>query len=115
MVKILLADDEEAITSELGPFLERSGFQVAIARDGDDALRKVESFRPDLLVLDILMPGSNGREVCRRLRASGNWTPVIMLTQIGTSGERALSLEKGAPQGQVSRGVYRAVTSSRHG
>lgn len=96
MVKILLADDEEAITSELGPFLERSGFEVVVARSGDETLRKVESFQPDLVVLDILMPGPNGREVCRRLRASGNWTPVIMLTQIGTSGERALSLEEGA-------------------
>lgn len=96
MVRILLADDEEAITSELGPFLERSGFEVAVARSGDEALEKVASFRPDLVVLDILMPGPNGREVCRRLRASGNWTPVIMLTRVGTSGERALTLEEGA-------------------
>lgn len=96
MVKVLLADDEEAITSELAPLLERCGFNVAVARDGDEALRLVESFQPDLIVLDILMPGLNGREVCRRLRAVGNWTPVIMLTQVGTSAERAMTLEEGA-------------------
>ncbi len=96
MAKILLADDEAAITSELKPFLERSGFQVAVAQDGNDALNKVSSFHPDLIVLDILMPGPSGREVCRRLRTSGIWTPVIMLTQIDSSGERVLSLEEGA-------------------
>lgn len=96
MTRILLADDEEAITSELAPFLERSGFQVGVARNGDEALQMAESLRPDLIVLDVLMPGPNGREVCRRLRMSGNWTPVIMLTQVGASGERAMSLEEGA-------------------
>lgn len=96
MVKILLADDEQAITSELGPFLQRNGFEVAIARDGEEALDLTNAFRPDLIVLDVLMPRLDGRAVCRRLRAAGNWTPVIMLTQVGTAAERALSLEEGA-------------------
>ncbi len=96
MVKILLADDERAITSELGPFLQRNGFEVAVARNGEEALVLAGRFRPDLIVLDVLMPGLDGRAVCRRLRAAGNWTPVIMLTQVGTSAERALSLEEGA-------------------
>lgn len=96
MIRVLLADDEPAITSELGPFLQRNGFQVAIARDGGEALALAGSAQPDLIVLDVLMPKINGRGVCRRLRASGNWTPVIMLTQVGASAERALSLEEGA-------------------
>ena len=96
MVKILLVDDEEAITAELRPFLERGGFTVATAPDGAEGLRMIPSFQPDLVVLDVIMPGLNGREVCRRLRAVGNWTPVIMLTQVGASSERALSLEEGA-------------------
>ena len=96
MVKILLADDEPAITRELGPFLQRNGFEVAIARDGDEALALASHFQPDLIVLDVLMPKLDGRAVCRRLRESGNWTPVIMLTQVGASAERALSLEEGA-------------------
>jgi DNA-binding response OmpR family regulator len=95
-VRVLLADDEAAITSELTPLLERSGFAVTVARTGDEALRLARALPPDLVVLDILMPGLNGREVCRRLRAAGNWTPVIMLTQVGTAGERAMSLEEGA-------------------
>ncbi|MCL5265456.1 MAG: response regulator transcription factor [Chloroflexi bacterium] len=94
--KILLADDEEAITTELAPFLERSGFEVAVARDGDQALTLAKSLQPDLIVLDIVMPGLNGREVCRQIRASGNWTPIVMLTRVGASGERAMSLEEGA-------------------
>lgn len=96
MVHILLADDEHAITAELTPFLERSGFAVDVAHHGEEALRLVQMLRPDLVVLDVLMPGVSGREVCRRLRSDGNWTPVIMLTQVGSAGERAMSLEEGA-------------------
>lgn len=94
--KILLVDDEEAITSNLAPFLERAGFIVAVAADGETALRRVDDFVPDLIVLDVLMPKLDGREVCRRLRATGNWTPIMMLTQVGSPAERAMSLEEGA-------------------
>ncbi len=94
--RILLADDEMAITSHLAPFLERSGFQVAIAADGEAALRGVSEFHPDLIVMDVLMPRLDGREALRRLRRSGNWTPVILLTQIGSPTERAMALEEGA-------------------
>ncbi len=96
MTRILVADDERAITAELAPFLERSGFEVAVAHDGAEVLQMAGSMRPDLIVLDVLMPELTGREVCRRLRAAGNWTPLIMLTQVGISGERAMSLEEGA-------------------
>jgi DNA-binding response OmpR family regulator len=94
--RILLVDDEEAITSNLAPFLERAGFTVEVAGDGEEALRRVADFAPDLIVLDVLMPKLDGREVCRRLRAAGNWTPIIMLTQVGSPAERAMSLEEGA-------------------
>jgi DNA-binding response OmpR family regulator len=94
--KILLVDDEQAITTNLAPFLERSGFVVAVAADGEEALRQVASFGPDLIVLDILMPKVDGREALRRLRQAGNWTPVILLTQVGESTERAMALEEGA-------------------
>jgi DNA-binding response OmpR family regulator len=94
--KILLVDDEQAITANLAPFLERSGFVVAVAADGEEALRQVASFGPDLIVLDILMPRVDGREVLRRLRQADNWTPVILLTQVGESTERAMALEEGA-------------------
>jgi DNA-binding response OmpR family regulator len=94
--KVLLVDDEQAITANLAPFLERSGFSVAVAADGQEALRQVSSFRPDLIVLDVLMPRMDGRELLRRLRQQDDWTPVILLTQVGESTERAMALEEGA-------------------
>ncbi|MBI4505109.1 MAG: response regulator transcription factor [Chloroflexi bacterium] len=93
---ILLVDDEKALTAELAPFLERSDFKVAVARDGEEALALVETAKPDLIVLDVVMPRLNGREVCRQLRSRGDWTPVIMLTQIGAAVERGMTLEEGA-------------------
>jgi len=94
--KILLVDDETAITANLAPFLERAGFTVEVAGDGQEAMRRIADFAPNLVVLDVLMPGLDGREVCRRLRAAGDWTPVVLLTQVGESTERAMALEEGA-------------------
>jgi DNA-binding response OmpR family regulator len=93
---ILLVDDEAAITSNLAPFLNRSGFEVSVAADGEEALQKVASMAPDMLVLDVLMPRMDGREVLRRLRQQGNWIPILLLTQVGEAGERAMALEEGA-------------------
>ena len=93
---ILLVDDETAITDNLAPFLNRSGFAVAVAANGEQALEKVASGKPDLLVLDVLMPRLDGREVLRQLRQAGNWTPIILLTQVGEASERAMALEEGA-------------------
>jgi DNA-binding response OmpR family regulator len=94
--KVLLVDDEPAITANLAPFLERSGFTVAVAADGAEALQQAAEFGPDLLVLDVLMPKIDGREVLRRLRQADDWTPIILLTQVGESTERAMALEEGA-------------------
>ncbi len=96
MDKVLLVDDESAITANLAPFLERAGFAVAVAADGEEALRQVAGFAPDLVILDVLMPKLDGREVLRRLRRAGNWVPVILLTQVGESTERAMALMEGA-------------------
>jgi DNA-binding response OmpR family regulator len=94
--KILLADDESAITSNLAPFLERAGFSVMVVSDGQAALDAVLAAKPELVILDVLMPRLDGREVLRRVRKSGNWSPVILLTQVGEASERALALEEGA-------------------
>jgi DNA-binding response OmpR family regulator len=94
--KILLVDDESAITANLAPFLERSGYAVAVASDGEEALKKIPSYDPDLVILDVLMPKIDGREVLRKIRLSGDWTPVILLTQVGEATERAMALEEGA-------------------
>lgn len=93
---ILLADDEAAITTNLAPFLERSGFRVSVAGDGQAALETIAAQPPDLVVLDVLMPRLDGREVLRRLRRSGSVLPVILLTQVGGTTERAIALEEGA-------------------
>jgi DNA-binding response OmpR family regulator len=93
---ILLVDDEQAITSNLSAFLNRSGFDTAVAENGEEALRKIEKSPPDLIVLDVLMPKIDGREVLRHLRQADDWTPVILLTQVGEASERAMALEEGA-------------------
>lgn len=94
--RVLLADDDDAIRENLGAFLGRAGFDVQTAADGVAALTAVASGKPQLIVLDVVMPGIDGRSVLRRLRAAGTWTPVVLLTQIGESYERAAALEEGA-------------------
>jgi DNA-binding response OmpR family regulator len=94
--RVLLVDDEEAITVTLAPFLERSGFAVTVAADGLEALAAHQAERPDIVVCDVLMPRMDGRELVRRLRADEHWTPVIMLTKVDESFERTAALEDGA-------------------
>jgi DNA-binding response OmpR family regulator len=93
---ILLADDDPTIADSLAPFLERAGFHVLVVSDGVNALEKAQSHHPELIILDVLMPRMDGREVLRRLRRSRVWTPTILLTQVGEASERALALEEGA-------------------
>lgn len=93
---ILLVDDEQAIIENLQPFLERSGFRVSSASNGKMALDVISKDTPDLVVMDVLMPVMDGRQVLRQLRQQENWLPVILLTQIGESTERAMALEEGA-------------------
>lgn len=94
--RLLIVDDERDLLAELAALLRRSGYWVETASSGRQAVQAVEQFRPHLIVLDVLMPGMDGREVVRRLRQASDWTPVILLTQVGNSAERALSLQEGA-------------------
>lgn len=96
VTRVLLVDDETAITDSLAPFLRRTGFEVEVASDGESALARALGGAQDMIVLDILLPRLDGREVLRRLRAEGRSTPVILLTQVGESGERAMALGEGA-------------------
>src|SRR6185312_3457628 len=93
---ILLVDDEPAITDNLAPFLQRAGFSVTVAHTGEDALARVRAGGPDLVVLDVLLPGMDGRAVLRQVRHEKRQVPIILLTQVGESGERAMALEEGA-------------------
>lgn len=94
--KILLVDDEESILSTLKMFLGLSGFQVATASNGAEALETIRQYKPDLIVLDVLMPQLDGRETLRRLRQRGDWTPVILLTQVTGTAQRIMAIEEGA-------------------
>lgn len=94
--RLLLVDDETAITANLAPFLERAGFSVSTAGDGAQAVQQISRVKPALVILDVLMPRMDGRQVLRHLRQAGDWTPIILLTQVGEASERAMALEEGA-------------------
>lgn len=95
MPRILLVDDEPLITDSLSYSLRREGFDVQAVGDGAAALEEIVKFEPDLVVLDIMLPGMSGLEVCRQLRAKSA-IPVIMLTARGEEIDRVLGLEVGA-------------------
>lgn len=98
MTTILVVDDEEPIQELLRFNLEKEGYQVAVAKDGQEALDRVKDEQPDLLVLDVMLPGMSGVEVCRRLRLNPKYQqlPIIMLTAKGEEIDKVLGLELGA-------------------
>jgi DNA-binding response OmpR family regulator len=92
---ILLVDDEDAVQKLLSYPLEREGFRVVPARDGEEALQRFAAERIDLVVLDVMLPRLDGLEVCRRLRAQSS-VPIIMLTARDDELDKVLGLELGA-------------------
>ncbi|HEU5001321.1 MAG TPA: response regulator transcription factor [Actinomycetota bacterium] len=92
---ILVVEDEPSIASLLTLYLTDSGFEVVTAGDGLQALERAEALRPALVILDVMLPGIDGLEVCRRLRAT-NRTPIIMLTARDQEVDRIVGLELGA-------------------
>jgi two-component system, OmpR family, response regulator MprA len=95
-VRILVADDDPAVRDSLRRSLAFNGYEVSTASDGQAALEAVRDARPDLLLLDVNMPTLDGLETCRRLRASGDDLPVLMLTARVEVGDRVLGLDVGA-------------------
>jgi DNA-binding response OmpR family regulator len=93
---VLLVDDEDSIQKLLTFPLEREGFHVIQARDGEEALERFRRAPVDLVVLDLMLPGLDGLEVCRRLRAEASAVPIIMLTARGDEVDKVLGLELGA-------------------
>lgn len=96
MKRILIAEDQTDIRDLLVLNLRGAGYQVAEAQDGREALAAHGQQPADLLVLDLMMPGEDGLEICRRLRTAGNRTPIIMLTAKGDEMDRIVGLELGA-------------------
>src|SRR5438477_7541844 len=97
--RVLVVDDDLTVAEVVVDYLRHAGMEPRHAADGPTALGLAEEWRPDLVVLDLMLPGIGGLEVCRRLRdARGQQTPlpVIMLTALGGETDRVLGLETGA-------------------
>ena len=93
--KILVVDDVTNICELLRLYLTKEGYQVTTANDGEEGLEKFNQLKPDMVLLDVMMPKMDGLEVCRRIRKLGN-TPVMMLTAKGETFDKVLGLELGA-------------------
>ncbi|WP_320671586.1 response regulator transcription factor [Patulibacter defluvii] len=96
MAQVLVVDDEPTVVTALERALRLDGHEVGVATDGERALDQLASSQPDLVVLDVMMPRVDGLEVCRRLRASGDRTPVLMLTARDGIDDRVDGLDAGA-------------------
>ncbi|MGZ5650409.1 MAG: response regulator transcription factor [Usitatibacter sp.] len=96
--RVLIAEDEESIVASLEFLMRQCGFETRVARNGDDAIASIAEFRPDLVLLDIMLPGRSGFEVCRFIRGDEELRGmrVLMLTAKGGNGEVARGLAAGA-------------------
>jgi DNA-binding response OmpR family regulator len=95
MARVLVVDDDVTVREVVVSYLKAGGHDVSEAADGDEALRSMRSDPADLVVLDLMMPGIDGLEVCRRLRTTSD-VPIIMLTALGAEVDRVVGLESGA-------------------
>jgi two-component system response regulator MprA len=96
MPRIVVVDDDEALRNAVRRALRLEGYDVDLAADGEEALARLGGMTADLVVLDVLMPGVDGITVCRRLRESGDRTPILMLTAREAVSDRVAGLDAGA-------------------
>ena len=108
--KILVVDDEKNICELLRLYLAKEGYNVTMANDGNTALAEFDKVKPDLVLLDVMMPGMDGWEVCRRIRANSK-TPIIMFTAKGETYDKVLGLELGADDYIVKDSDIKEVTA----
>jgi two-component system phosphate regulon response regulator OmpR len=94
--RVLIVEDEPGIAFALEADLESEGYGVKVAKTGDDGLRLAQSGEFDLILLDVMLPGKDGFEICRALRRSGSKTPIILLTAKAQEAEKVMGLELGA-------------------
>ena len=94
-IKILVVDDDSNICELLRLYLNKEGFDVVTAADGEEAVERFDSIRPDMILLDVMMPNLDGWQVCRRIRKKSD-CPIIMLTAKGELFDKVLGLELGA-------------------
>ncbi len=95
MGKIMVADDDKNICELIRIYLEKEGYTVVIANDGEEAIKTFTAEQPDMVLLDVMMPKLDGWQVCREIRQKGN-TPIIMVTAKGETFDKVLGLELGA-------------------
>src|SRR2546425_5709230 len=93
--RILVVEDEQTVAEVVDRYLRRDGYNVCVAHDGLDGMEEYDRFQPDLVVLDLMLPGLDGMEVCRRIRSHAT-TPIIMLTARGDEVDKLVGLEIGA-------------------
>lgn len=93
---MLVVDDEQSIVTLLKYNLEQAGYIVEIAQDGEEAIQKEKETKPDLIVLDVMLPKKDGIEVCKTIRSDKNQVPILMLTAKDDEFDRVLGLELGA-------------------
>ena len=96
MAKILVIEDDRSIRDDLQDTLRFHGYEAFTAADGLAGLALVRAESPDLVVLDVMMPGPDGLDVCRKLRSEGNGVPIILLTALGSESDKLLGFELGA-------------------
>ncbi|AJC95972.1 response regulator transcription factor [Staphylococcus hyicus] len=94
--RVLVVDDEQSIVTLLKYNLEQAGYIVEIAQDGEEAIQKEKETKPDLIVLDVMLPKKDGIEVCKTIRSDKNQVPILMLTAKDDEFDRVLGLELGA-------------------
>ncbi|HZN17972.1 MAG TPA: response regulator, partial [Micromonosporaceae bacterium] len=94
--RILVVEDDERVAASLRRALEYAGFAVGLASDGPAALARAARDRPDLVILDVMLPGLGGLDVCRALRAAGGESMVLMLTARDATADRVAGLDAGA-------------------
>jgi DNA-binding response OmpR family regulator len=95
MIKVLIIDDNRQITSILEEYAKKEGYETVIATDGKEGISKFETEKPDIILLDVMMPKIDGFEVCREIRKSSQ-VPIIMITARGEDFEKIMGLEIGA-------------------
>lgn len=94
--RVLVVEDDEAIATGLAFNLERKGYEVVVSNDGSEGLERATAAHFDLVILDVRLPGLDGFQVCQRLRAMGNFTPILMLTARGQPDDVIFGLKMGA-------------------
>ena len=107
--RILIVDDDENIAELISLYLTKECFETKIVYDGESALDTLSSFKPNLILLDLMLPGMDGYQVCREIRKNNN-TPIIMLSAKGETFDKVLGLELGADDYMIKPVSYTHLT-----